>query len=119
MKTFRTIAAQGELTIRSLDSRKQPDGFKKLDPANGHYVIGHSETGHHHVIGADGATVQVLEKPSEGMRILHMILENPTVLEHQRPFDTHEPIALDPGAYEVRISREFDPYAELARRSMD
>ena len=30
-----------------------------------------------------------------------------------------ESIALPPGEYQFRIAREYDPYAELARQSMD
>ena len=66
-----------------------------------------------------GAEVMVLDRPPEGMRILYAILENPTSLDHLRGHDTHESIALPPGEYEFRIAREYDPYAELARRAMD
>ena len=122
MKQFKLIAAQGEITIRRIGD--VPDkigmtGYTAMKSEDGKFVIGHSETGHHHVIGAQGASVDVLDRPPEGMRILRAILQNPTVLEHQRPHDTHEPIMLDPGEYEIRITREYDPYAELARLSAD
>ena len=84
-----------------------------------YFIIGHSETGHHHVIECDGATVGVMDKPPAGMRVLYMILENPLALEHLRNHDTHETITNEPGVYEVRIAREFDHYAELARQSAD
>lgn len=123
MQTFNTIAAQGEVTIRRVGDlpkhRKLPKGFASMKAERGKYIIGHSETQHDHVIDADGATVGVMESPPEGMRILRMILENPTHLEHLRGHDTHESIALLPGEYEVRIAREFDHYAELARQSAD
>jgi hypothetical protein len=87
---------------------------------NGRYVIGHSETGHHHTLDTlEGVQIGVLNKAPAGMRILRAILEKPTILEHHRPYDTHEAIALSPGEYEFRIAREYDPYAELARRSAD
>lgn len=121
MKTFKTIAAQGEITIRRIGAktRNLPKGFTAILPENGRYIIGHSETGHSHVIDAIGATVGVLDKPPEGMRILHLILKNPHSLEHLRNYETHAPIMLEPGQYEVRIAREYDPYAELARTSAD
>ena len=123
MKSFKTIAAQGEITIIRIgdapENKGLPKGCAQLTPENGHYVIGHSETGHHHVIDVKGASVGVLEKAPEGMRILRAILQNPTTLTHLRDHDTHEPIALEPGEYEFRIGREFDPYQEIARRQAD
>lgn len=122
MKKFNSTAAQGEITIRRLGDGSKSRNLKDYTPLKkeaGKFIIGHSETGHHHVIDAEGATVLVLDKPPEGMRILRAILENPTVLEHQRPYDTHEPILLEPGEYEIRIAREYDPYKELARTSAD
>lgn len=117
MKSFNRIAAQGEITIRRI--KNVPSGCTAMKPESGKFIVGHSETGHHHVIDATGASVSVLDRPPEGMRILYAILENPTALEHLRGHDTHEPIMLEPGAYEIRIAREFDHYAELARQSAD
>ena len=124
MKTFNAIAAQGEIMIRRIGDvptmRGHGLGFTPLALENGRFVIGHSETGHHHVLSSvKGCDVGVMERPPEGMRVLRAILENPTSLHHLRDHDTHESIALPPGEYEFRIAREYDPYAELARQSMD
>ena len=124
MKTFTSIAAQGEITIRRIATRRTtwrcvPTGYSMMKPENGRYIIGHSETGHHHVMEARGATVAQLDKPPAGMRILMAILTEPLALEHLRPHDQHEPIALQPGAYEFRIGREYDPYAEVIRSQSD
>jgi hypothetical protein len=123
MKTFNQIAAQGEITIRRVGdlpkNRKLPKGYVALKADGRHFIIGHSESGHHHVIEAAGATVGVMEKPPAGMRVLYMILENPLALEHLRGHDTHETLTTKPGVYEVRIAREFDHYAELARQTTD
>lgn len=123
MKTFNAVAAQGEITVIRIGDvpadKKLPDGFKPVKPESDHYVIGHSETGHHHVIAAKGAIVGELERPPEGMRVLRAILDNPTQLEHLRDHDTHESIVHEPGEYEFRIGREYDPFAEIARRQAD
>lgn len=117
MLKFQKIAAQGEITIRRID--KVPAGCTPMKAEHGLFIVGHSETGHHHVIDAKGADVMVLDRPPDGMRILYAILENPTSLDHLREHDTHESVALEPGTYEIRVAREFDHYAELARRSAD
>jgi hypothetical protein len=119
MKSFKKIAAQGEITIR----RAIPGAAIKgtvLALERGMLIIGHSETGHHHVLEhTRGATVTVLDNAPPGMKILHMILDEANALVHQRVHDTHETIMLEPGEYDVRIAREFDHYAELARQSAD
>jgi hypothetical protein len=123
MKTFNHVAAQGEITIRRLGdlpkNSKLPKGFTAMKPEAGKFIVGHSETGHHHVIDATGSTIGVMDQPPAGMRILYAILENPLALEHLRGHDTHETITNEPGVFEIRIAREFDHYAELARQSAD
>lgn len=124
MKTFKTVAAQGEITIRRLGPVPVKigtlPGYSPLKPERGMLIIGHSETQHDHVLEhSRGVTVTVLDSAPEGMRILHMILVEANSLVHLRDHDTHEPIKLEPGEYSVRIAREFDHYAELARQSAD
>jgi hypothetical protein len=122
MKSFIKTAAQGEILITRIGPvpKKVSVSGKPLALEHGKLIIGHSETGHHHVLERNaGASVTVLERAPEGMRILHAILEEPNKLVHERGHDTHETIALTPGEYEFRIAREFDHYAELARQSAD
>ncbi len=124
MLKFEKTAAQGEITIRRIGDipPKRPDltGFTPMKPENGRFIIGHSETGHHHVFDhLDGIDVAVMDSPPAGMKILRAILENPTMLVHLRDHDTHEPIKLEPGEYEFRLAREFYHYAELPRQSQD
>lgn len=124
MKTFTKAAAQGEITIRRIGPVptiiEMPKGFTELLPENGKFIIGHSETGHHHVLDRlDGVSVAVMDAPPTGMKILRAILENPTSLVHLRDHDTHETIVHEPGEYEFRLAREHDHYAELARASQD
>lgn len=123
MKTFKINAAQGEITIRRIgDLPKETairDGYSPLKPENGVFIVGHSETGHHHVLSKDDADVMVMDRPPEGLRILLALVHTATPLTHQRSYDTHSPIMLEPGEYELRIAREYDPYAELARQVAD
>lgn len=122
MKFFTKVAAQGEITVIRLGdvpTDKKLLAGKPVQAENGQIIIGHSETGHHHVIDAKGASVAVLDEAPAGMRILHAILKNPTSLDHLRDNHTHESIMLTPGMYEFRIGREYDPYEEIARRQAD
>ena len=116
------VAAQGEITIiriGGVPAKKTWAGYTIMQPDGDRYIIGHSETGHHHVIGAAGAFVAELQYAPAGMRVLRAILENPTSLDHLRDHDKHDSIILEPGEYEFRTGREYDPYAEIASRQVD
>lgn len=117
MKTFNEAAAQGEVNIKRVVNL--PSDLIPVSADNGAFVIGHSESGHTHVIDAPG--VEVMEQTAgvpEGMRILYAIVNNPTSLR-QNASNPHEQIKLDPGMYAFKISREFDPFADQARRVAD
>lgn len=108
MRAFQNFAAQGEAFIRRIDTR--PEGLEAITPLNGKHIVAHSETGHHHVM--DAGSVDLLERTKdvpEGLKILHLIVKEPTALEHLRGHDTHEPIMFEPGEYEVRLQREYTP----------
>lgn len=117
MKTFVKAAAQGEVNLRRID--KLPSGLAPMKPENGHYIVGHSESGHHHVIPAgEGVTVMERTDVPAGMNIFYAILDNPAALTQDAQVP-HEAIHLDPGIFEIKISREYDPFAEQARRVAD
>jgi len=88
-----------------------------LKNAQGAAIISHSESGNHHVI----AGAEVLERTDNvpaGMAILYAIVDNPTALK-QDASHPHKQIDLDPGLYEIRVSREFNPFEEQIRRVAD
>lgn len=117
MKQFKIAAAQGEVNVRRIDA--MPDGLSPVAPEKGVFVVGHSESGNTHVIDAPG--VKVMERTKDvpaGMRMLYAIIEQPTALR-QNSATPHAPIALPPGIYSFRISREFDPFSEQARQVAD
>ena len=101
--------AQGELYIRKVEAL--PDGCEPMKADAGRYIVGHSETGHHHVM--DPATCDVLTGPAarnpDGMAILYAIVREPTEVKHLRRTDTHKSLNLEPGIYEIRPAREFSP----------
>jgi hypothetical protein len=111
MKRFDIVAAQGEIIIRRVDAI--PTDCEAVMPKDGIFSIAPSRNGHNHVMDADGSTVFKLDQPPAGMRILYAIVENSTALRHLRRRHTHAPIRLDPGMYEFRVAREYNPYAGL------
>ena len=118
MRTFQKTAAQGEIGVRKIT--KLPDGVTtRIGETNGRVIVGHSETGHHHTLDCRDVEVYEAKTAPAGMKILYAIVNAATTLDHERPHDTHESIGLQPGMYEFRIGREYDPYAEVARRQAD
>jgi hypothetical protein len=122
VKTFKISAAQGECNIRRLAELPEAAsaGLTAVAPENGLLIVGHSESGHHHGFRA-APGVTVLERTRDvptGMKILYAILDNPTALI-QDAASPHEALTMEAGIFEIRISREFDPFAEQARRVAD
>jgi hypothetical protein len=116
--TMEHYARQGEVTIMKLADDTLP-AWPALARDDGKMIVGHSETGHHHVIERPDA-VRIVKKPDTGaMTILRMLVSEPTRVIHLRTHDTHAPVDLAPGVYEIRGQQEYDPYAELARRAAD
>lgn len=116
MKTI--VGAQGEITIVKIDAA--PADFAKMTKAErikAGWIISHSESGHHHVLTGGDVMERTVGVP-QGMKILYAILENPEKLiqDAQVP---HGHFDLAPGFYEFKIAREFDPFAEQARRVAD
>lgn len=116
--TKQIIGAQGEITIIKIDAIPADIETKKAERTGKGWIISHSENGHHHVLTGG----QVMERTSavpQGMQIFYAILENPASLIQDAavPHGGYDLSA--PALYEFRISREFDPFAEQARRVAD
>ena len=110
---FDKVAAQGELTITRL--AKTPNNIgQTVKDESGKLIVGHSETGHHHVVDADCATLTRVDAFTA-----YLTVSKPTQIDHLRGYDTHPSIALQPGMYEFRTGREFDPFEEIIRASSD
>ena len=110
---FTKVAAQGELTITKL-SRKPKVLGAAVGPVGSKLIVGHSETGHHHVVDAGCATLTRIDEFTAFLNVT-----KPTFVDHLRPHDTHPSIALQPGMYEFKTGREFDPFADVIRKSCD
>ena len=111
------IGAQGEVTIIKIDALPTSMETKPVERIAGGFIISHSESGHHHLLtGGD-----VMERTSgvpAGMQILYAILDEPQALVQDAP-TPHGGYDLEPGVYEFRLSREYNPFAEESRRVAD
>lgn len=103
LKTFSTQAAQGDLLLRKIDAI--PAGLVAAKPCGGRHIVAHSETGHHHFLNAKGVEYFTGSDPM----IAYLRCSSPAELLHDRPHDTHAPILLDVGSWELRRQREYTP----------
>ena len=109
MKTFKNMAAQGDLMIRRVDAI--PAHAVAVPAEQGKFVVAHSETGHNHVIAAK-SNVKLFTTGDPMVSYLQVIEAadaTETLLEHLRGYDTHETISVPPGNYEIRRQREYTP----------
>jgi hypothetical protein len=115
MKTFQTVCAQGELEFVRIGDTKSSQSLidmlnaKTIKPENGFVIVGHSETGHHHVMEAD--KVDFYQLPDDITKCL-LVVNSPTTIKHLRDYDTHEEILFEEGVYIRTILREHDIFGE-------
>lgn len=116
------IAQQGEVRVYKIDAIPANIQSRPAEKtATGDWIISHSESGHHHVLpGGDADVIERIDNIPAGMRVLYAIVRNPTSLRQDAAVP-HGEIPHDGGGsiYEHRISREFDPFSEQARRVVD
>lgn len=116
-KTKTIIGQQGEVRIIKLARKPRLSGCAPVTREARGVIVSHSESGHHHILTGGDVLERTKDVPA-GMRILYAILKEPARLEQTAP-GAHGAFDLAPGVYEFRISREYNPFADEARRVAD
>ena len=117
IKACELTNAHGEVNLfRITDGKPDLSGFTPVKPTNGTYIVGHSESGHNHVL--DGTGVEVMERELGGMKVLYAIIKNPVELK-QTAGSPHKTQTVEPGEYFSTNNIEYNPFAEQARRVAD
>ena len=88
--------AQGDIIFYRID--EIPSDAKEMRPEKGRYIIAHSETGHHHTIGANN--LRVFEAANDPF-VMYLAVDNDVELKHERNFDTHESWQFKKGFYKI------------------
>ena len=114
MKTV--IGQQGEVRIIKIDHLPSMQK-KEVERNDKGYIISHSENGNHHIL-TGGDVMERTDNVPEGMQIFYAILENPQSFIQDASVP-HGGYDLLPGIYEFRISREFNPFMQEARKVAD
>lgn len=67
-------------------------------------IVGHSESGHHHVLESDALFAQIVSTSSG----LYVDLDTPTPLRHRKDHDQHRELIVPAGVWRVIRKTEFD-----------
>ncbi len=104
----RIAVTHGELFFQPVD--ELPEGEVQKYKM---FIIGHSETGHHHVLESktEFSLIDGVER--------HILLNDVAKLLHQKSFDVHETQILAPGAYKVYYKKEYNPFRKIVERVFD
>ncbi len=103
MMMIERMAAQGDLLFRRIP--ELPTSLNPVAPTGGRYVVALSVNGNHHTLPVEG--VELFKGP-DPLR-LFLRLTEPREVVHARPHDTHAPVMLAAGVWEIRRQREYTP----------
>jgi hypothetical protein len=117
IKACKLTNAHGEVNFfRITDGVIDTNGFTAVEPVGGSYIVGHSESGHNHILMDDGVTL--MEREIDGMKILHALLKK-TVPLKQSAGTPHKEQIVEAGEYFITNNVEYNPFLEQARRVAD
>jgi len=77
-------------------------------------VVGHSETGHHHILTSP-VPMKVVEL-SDRMYVEVML---DSLLSHKKNQDKHDTLTVKPGIWEVKHKTEYNPITKVLGRVFD
>lgn len=95
----RTPIRHGEVLLLPVP---QPPEGQREDVV--HCIVGHSESGHHHVLESDQVFAQIVAANGD----LYVDLDAPTPLRHRKSHHQHRELMVPPGAWKVIKKSEFD-----------
>ncbi len=111
MKEYQ-IVRHGECFIRPVKSL--PKG--KLVEVN-EFIVGHSESGHHHMLKSNTKFIVVEPKNLDDSIFFELVSSGK--LEHQKTVNRHNDIVLAPGKYEVIHKKEYNPFTRIMEQVFD
>ena len=79
------------------------------------YIVGHSESGHHHVLEATEPVIRVYELDNK----IYLDIQKPTNLVHKKVGEIHKTQTVKKGTYQRIIKREFDYFTGLIQQVRD
>jgi hypothetical protein len=119
VKEFQERAIRhGEIVLLPID--KFPDGLEKIESGR-KVIVGHSESGHHHVAVAvcDADSLTLLRPVGADSNDLYLEVSGAARIEHLKPYDRHETKPVAPGYYHINTKMAHDYFLKRAVRVID
>ena len=100
---------QGEILFIEVDDFDDDRAYREVSVEGQCLVVGHSETGHHHIIDLRRSPSAQLLIDEANELAGRLLLGEAAEIEHLRSFDTHAAVTLPAGKHIVRWRREYTP----------
>jgi hypothetical protein len=112
MSEDRKAMRQGEIMLVPVtDIKDIPEGVTSKRDS---YIVGHSESGHHHVL--ESRQMEITETDTHD---IYIRLFEPGRLVHQKMTDTHRTLRIPAGIYQRFTDTEYDPFEGILRPVQD
>lgn len=79
------------------------------------FIVGHSETGHHHVL--ESKTEFEVAELDRAMLVIRLFA--PADLVHKKTVNAHKTLTVPAGTYKVVHKQEYDPFEKVMREVWD
>ena len=98
----------GEVLLVPVDKIPKGVGVKHTS-----FIVGHSETGHHHVLESK-TEFDVYDKA-----MLYIQLFQPADLVHQKSVNAHKTLTVPKGIYKIIHKQEYSPFSKAMEKVFD
>lgn len=78
------------------------------------YIVGHSETGHHHILKSAVDFDIIMDKLE-----VYLLLNSEADLVHEKSVNRHKDIKVKPGIYKIGHKTEYNPFTKAIERVWD
>lgn len=110
---MRTPITHGELGLIPVSKLPELKNAKRLTARA--YIASHSETGHHHMLTSEKEDIEIIETDTDRYAIIGSL----TRLWHDKSYEVHEEVMVEPGIYKLTQKNEYDPFNKIIRRVFD
>jgi len=116
-QTFKERAVRhGEIMLIPVD--RLPENLEVVQKGK-RVIVGHSESGHHHVAVCEAADLTLLRPKGADSPDLYLEITAPSRIEHLKTSERHETKTLEAGYLRIVNKTEYNYFAKVIQRVVD